>query len=94
MISGYDEPSTHNPVNKLDNAYSKYNHSSEKSKVNLNNILDTDIQNNPLLKIIGTKKIFNWLGIPTKFDEIYTYAKWWKFYDNVITFSNLIRKSR
>lgn len=43
-----------------------------------------------MLKLIGTKKIFHWLGIPTKYDELNTYAKWWKFYDNFITLANLL----
>lgn len=56
----------------------------------MNNFLDTNINSNPFLKIIGTKKIFDFLGIPIKYDEINTYAKWWKFYDNLITSCNLI----
>jgi hypothetical protein len=80
----------HNKNIKLNEAYNKYNQKDEKSKINFNNILHTNINNNPFLKMIGTQKIFNWLGIPTKYDEINTYAKWWKFYDNLITFNNLL----
>lgn len=91
MITEYDEPQEQKKVKILDSAYEKYNQTEEKkNKININNILDTNIINNPLLKMIGTQKIFNWLGIPTKYDEINTYAKWWKFYDNVITFNNLL----
>jgi hypothetical protein len=38
----------------------------------------------------STKALFGWLGIPTKYDEMTYYAKWWKFYDNCITFSNIL----
>lgn len=70
---------------KLNQAYTK-NYKETK------NILAPNIQNNPLLKIFGAQKLFNFLGIPMKnrYDEINLYAKWWKFYDNLITLSNIL----
>jgi len=43
-------------------------------------------------KLIDTskKRIFHWLGIPTKYDEMIYYAKWWKVYDNCITVMNIM----
>lgn len=48
----------------------------------------TDVGN----KFINTskKRIFYWLGIPTKYDEMVYYAKWWKVYDNCITIINIM----
>jgi hypothetical protein len=45
---------------------------------------------NITLPFIGTKKLFNWLGIPTKYDELTHYQKWWRFYDNCITLTNIL----
>lgn len=61
---------------------------------NNNILLDTSNQiqinyfNNYILNQ-GTNKLFGWLGIPTKFDQMSFYAKWWKFYDNAITCANI-----
>jgi hypothetical protein len=44
---------------------------------------------NITLPFMGTKKLFNWLGIPTKYDELTYYQKLWRFYDNCITLTNL-----
>lgn len=43
-------------------------------------------------KLIDTskKKLYNWLGIPTKYDEIAYYSRWWKVYDNFITIMNIM----
>jgi len=90
VITEYEKTQINKKEKILDNVYEKYNQNEDKKTINLNNILNPNIQNNPLLKMIGTQKIFNWLGIPTRYDEINTYAKWWKFYDNLITFNNLL----
>lgn len=76
--------------NKLNYTYDNYNQNEYNKTINLSYNPDSNIGINPLMKMIGTKKIFNWLGIPTKYDEINTYAKWWKFYDNLITINNLL----
>lgn len=57
---------------------------------NQNFISPTSSQNNGDLIHLSKNKIFGWLGIPTKFDEMIYYARWWKFYDNCITIINLL----
>jgi hypothetical protein len=39
---------------------------------------------------LGSKKLFSWLGIPTKYDELTYYQKWWRFYDNCTTIINIL----
>jgi hypothetical protein len=57
---------------------------------NQNFVSPTSSQHNLDLILLSKNKIFGWLGIPTKFDEMIYYARWWKFYDNCITIINLL----
>lgn len=68
--------------------YSKYNKPEE---LNRNNIITNNLLTNNILSNMFTKqKIFSWLGIPTKYDEMNYYSKWWRFYDICITFCNFL----
>jgi hypothetical protein len=62
---------------------------------NLGVLTDNIITNNVITKnlipgIISKKKIFSWIGIPSNFDEISKYGKWWRFYDSGIVICNLL----
>lgn len=51
----------------------------------------TQIMTNTLFtQLIGKQNIIYWFNIPTRIDEMNYYFKWWRFYDTMITFANVV----
>ena len=45
---------------------------------------------NMIKDILTGRQVFHWLGLPTKFDELSYYSRWWKFLDVCITVQNML----
>lgn len=53
--------------------------------------LITQMMTNTLFtQLMGKQNIIYWFNIPTRIDEMNYYFKWWRFYDTMITFANVL----
>lgn len=92
------------PEKQKNKFYSKYEQDVEETKNPVSRIISKNIITNNLItnnllnnlnnetinKVLKTTKILSWLTIPTKYDEMNSYSKWWKFYDSCITMCNIL----
>jgi hypothetical protein len=77
--------------NKLNSTYDKYDKPEQKEKTLVENIMTNNlITNNMFVNMFSKENLISLLRIPTKFDEINYYSKWWRFYDLCVTVLNVL----
>lgn len=77
---------------KINSNYDKYLKPEEnRDKTLVQNIISNDlIVNNMFVNMFKKENLISFFQIPTKFDEMNYYSKWWRFYDLCVTMCNII----